>query len=1012
MPPLVNPALWRATPYSYRGYLYLHKPAAVLTATVSAVPAAYPLAQMTVTVTGGSPSAVQPGMTVLFGSAPGRDDLGRTRARGITVSLPTATLFIARASRGTRDGEVNVSAGVHVTVLNEYRVWAKLPRINARGVTFKDGDTAFSAASAQPPVANGGAPVAGFVNPATGLLAVSFDATGSYAVAPGATLTAYQWTFPGATPPVASTAVVSGVQFPPGFRYCSLTVTDSGGRQHTCRVPVFAAERTGTHAPLARVEVERDRLLDNGAGHEMAFTVYDSIDAVQYPDGTLALYWEEEVYGATPGSLAGPAGREAVKFAGFVDGIPQVVSAERDGLMRAVTLDCADVAGRLRRLPAFPQVVTTSATPTRWEQMASANVDRYAHYLLHWHSTALDLTDFTPSGLGAAYPFRSLSSDGGNLFAQLDTLAQNVGCRFTSDMRGRLAMRRDPLLLDAGARPAITIVSLDESDWTRLEVETTRHPRVHWLNTGGIVASAAAPVRRVFAVAPGVVPGQGEAAEEDFVELVASQAELNSRTGHRYARVNAPHGEFTLTLTRGGEAGIDPALLEWVRLTVSPATAAQRGLAFTDERFLVVGVETEHDGRVGAKTVTLRLERETVGLAAITVTPPTPARPAREPARVVAPSTGALPAVELARPPANITQLAGVNTDGHLYITNDAHIPADAGGPTWTRTALAGLGLVGTPRAFAVDPFSPLYLGTGSAVNGWLATDTHLYRLTNVFGVPALALQHTFGSDTAQRTLVAARGVGGWVLCASYSDSFGTRVARTTDGATWTEVSVTTAIGTAENVHSPQLHLSPYTPGLALVGAYSATDVGRLYVSTDYGATWALRPRPDNFGLARGGSFHIPFADRTETRMVYTRRVAPNTLFTFRLEADGVTQTDITPAPDRAPRATPAAIAACDAAREYVVGVFRPADNTVGDVYTSVDSGTTWTLRAAGTDYHQVLLSGRDPDVVRLYGYNGAIAFSDNFCAIIDDRRGNIAGMTSPAPDRFIGLCAGVGNDG
>ena len=97
--------------------LFLLKPTVIFQAQVNSLSFGYPLGQVPYDgVTAGDYTAVQPGMTVLFGTAPGGDDLGRQRVRRAATDT---TLYIGRSSRGVRDGEVDLQDDAHITVLDD-----------------------------------------------------------------------------------------------------------------------------------------------------------------------------------------------------------------------------------------------------------------------------------------------------------------------------------------------------------------------------------------------------------------------------------------------------------------------------------------------------------------------------------------------------------------------------------------------------------------------------------------------------------------------------------------------------------------------------------------------------------------------------------------------------------------------------------------------------------------------------------------------------------------------------
>ena len=131
-------------------------------------------------------------------------------------------------------------------------------------------------------------------------------------------------------------------------------------------------------------------------------------------------------------------------------------AARRQGNVQGTVLHFVDVAGRLKTLPGFPQELRRATTPADWDEMVNPTMDKYLHYLLQWHSTALSLADFVPSDTGDDYPFVVFASDGESLFDQVEREAaalvpvHHLEC----NRQGQLAVVADEQLLDAGDRLA------------------------------------------------------------------------------------------------------------------------------------------------------------------------------------------------------------------------------------------------------------------------------------------------------------------------------------------------------------------------------------------------------------------------------------------------------------------------------------------------------------------------------------------------------------------------------
>ena len=598
--------------------LYLLQPATVFAAVVNQTSFSYPLTSVEFdTVTTGAYGDLQPGMTVLFGSSAGASDYGRNRVR---IAAGSTTLYIGRTSRGVRDGEADLVDGAYITVLNDYRVWAKMPYIDDDGVSVKDEIEYTDENENNYPLANAGGPV--FATIDSGIITVDFDAVFSLPIAPGATITGYLWDVDDGsiTVGVATDSAITAT-FPAGFRWVSLTVTDSNANTHTARVPVYARDAT-SDTTIGSWQIRRHSI--KAAGQRMTVRVLDSIPEGTYPDGTLAM--------VADGEPASAADRTNIMFCGWHMEDPADIGAERTGILQSVDLALVDVAGKLDKLPAFPTSCQIANTPDKWEQMTTPNIDKFIHYILQWHSTALDLADWFPSGVATTYYFSILGTEGQSLW---DTVARKARAmvpdrHLTCNTLGQLQIVPDPILQEVGDRTATVQATIGEDDWADIRYQHIRYPRLHWLRSSAVLVNDDIDdIAGVFSLAPGDTPGQGENERSHGEQLAESNTTLNLCAGHRYARENAPESLFTIILAEGADQGIEPADMTWVQLTISTATAAQRGLNFTTERGLPHELSIRYNhGRTGiTRTVELKWEREIVGTPAVTYVPvvdPTP----------------------------------------------------------------------------------------------------------------------------------------------------------------------------------------------------------------------------------------------------------------------------------------------------------------------------------------------------------------------------------------------------
>jgi hypothetical protein len=195
----------------------------------------------------------------------------------------------------------------------------------------------------------------------------------------------------------------------------------------------------------------------------------------------------------------------------------------------------------------------------------------------------------------------------------------------TCNRLGQLDVVVDPMLQDTGDRSATIQAAIGEDDWREIMFPHKRPPRVHWLRSDAILADADT-ITAIFSVAPGEAPGQGEMVRQQSEQLAQSQADLNACEGHRYARLNAKEGFFTVTLVGNDDLDIDPASMEWVSLQITADTAMERGYTWDVARGLVheLNISYEHTKTGLLKTVMARWEIEVDGPTAVTEDAPDP----------------------------------------------------------------------------------------------------------------------------------------------------------------------------------------------------------------------------------------------------------------------------------------------------------------------------------------------------------------------------------------------------
>ncbi len=957
-------------------------------------------------VTAGAYTDVVAGMTLDIGATAGGAEVGKVRVR----SADAGQIVIAE----TVESGAAVAVGQYLTVRNEFRPWLVRPRrfedtVDAAYPTsfteYHDYDLVYSGEnSAIPPKANitagGYTPVkpAGFVDAGETYRTLTLSAGNSQSIA-GAAITATLWNVGDGTliGCLASYATITA-RFPVGFRYVTLTITDSNGASSLMRLPVWVHD--AEHPPITAFAVTRDETRADG-GREMRFEVFaGAADAAAIPEGSALCYWEEAEFGD--------------------DGVPDIYRgqflawATRDAVLLKLyrsryTLEAAGAAGWLDRFGGVAQtLVDPGRTPAAWHEIENLTIDRAAHYALRSYTNLLTLVNFYVSGVTDRAQTLDLGKR--SLWGQIGALVQGYYGMAGCDSLGGLWLRRHLSARSAVEQAVMTpVITLSSADWTDVQglvipqdkAESVGLVDANGAQFDGVAATnVASTARGQYGVSRVTAPFQ----------VVSSQAALNERTGRYLARLNNPRKAITLRLL-GNLDALEPAWCEPIAITGAGANI--RGLALNDARFLVTKVSVEHSSAPGrpGKIITWTLDSVTAGEDGITLDVPTPvtvdpkppkSRKGRGKRALLSPGTGTI---------------AALNEDGYVYVTRNF----SAARPTWTRYPISGMS--GLLLDFVPDAFSPLYLGTGSQVNGWLVTEREIGRLVDIFGAsPAYTVQHTFphavGAYSGQRVIETERSTQNFVVAVTYSSpgdgGYGTTAIVTTDGATWgTE---TTLTGNA-----PYAYLSP---GLAVSGkaantAYSAAmNGGGGFGGYKYsGGSWVTMSSPNISGNGLPGWLQVPWHNNDDSLVFYGATI-PDSEMDRVYRAVGAARTDITPTAGGHPYSCrfPRSVDTCALNHNRVVlcGYNDPAgpDNR-NAVFASKDRGDHWSVvygpvPTRSSDYLSVRCAGDDEDVFYLFGPGGHIAYSADFGATpIQDKRGNLTDTAFAGIDRFVNICGG-----
>jgi hypothetical protein len=996
----------RAGRYTFAGYLSTVPQTVVLRGTLSATPT-FPAKTLAYTNVSGSYTNVVPGMTIRVLSSGVFKGLLRVATGG---TIGAASLPVNEFSANT----CNAASGDTIEVIREFRLWDKL--VSATSAFLKDSRIAYSDQGENPPPipCSGGAYANLLSNVASG---VNFYGSTSWVVDPDSSTLTHAWDFVDGTPSTSSAADPTGVVFPAGFRMVSHTVTDDTNSKSTVQyVPVWIHDST---SPAFAVQIDSmSASIESGWNVSFKLPIAAQADIDALPDGGMIVYWEQERYNGTVASYGSAVtGRSHIKFVGYLIRSSIHIDAESD----EITFEAVSPLGILEQTSALPQLIIRDNTPTKWSDLKGMTMRLATWYMLYWGSTLTDVFDFIWGDASDLQYNRLAMQETSSLAAQVNDLTASINAPLTCDRLGRLLVYADNHYLATASRAGrITTANLTTADVMELDIPqehrgTTKHVRGEGITTAS---------KAVFSNAGNAPSPIGTASDTLSKQIVSSQADMNTRTGFHFARVNSLHnGAFvpkglTITLPDGYDI-FDPAYREWLTLTLAD-TSNGRGIAFsTSDRWTVQRADVSYDNDNGTKEIRLTLDHETTGASGVTYIPPQPSEnglPDLPPLDMQLPGIGddTIP-VGLVR---GIQTLARFDTDMTMHITTNFENPEASDGPAWVTTDLTtltdwpgGSKLV----AFEVDAYSPGYIAGSGRIDGFLCTDTAVMYVQDLFGTPLIINISYFRATSEKRAMRFERGQAGFGIVGTWYDTDGVYAAITTDYCgTLTETQVRPEyLSATANVFPPGVYIDPHAANTAYIAVYTTTGgqtgsplaVSEVFKTPNAGSTWAATTQNVVSGVVITPAVVIAFADATNATIYYRAQPAQEPTTVTLQKVTATADSNVSPSVAGksftmviAPRAL--AIPDDDANTLYLCGVDGATSNVFG-VFVSHDKGHTWTTLvtpAATQIYKNVYALSRYTAI--LLGKNGAISYVNG--TTLDSRAGNLSTSAE-----VIGICGG-----
>lgn len=757
------------------------------------------------TYTGGSgnTSDTKTHMTIDIGTSAGARDLGTFRIR---KPADGTYVYIEEVS----EQESGIANGVYFTIKRDWKPVSVKPRIvtaqvNAsyiNGFTeYHDYDTAYSIQnddikpkaniSESGTYSNGTliqAKPAGFVDNGQVFRTVNLSSSNSIAIAPSASISSRLWDVRDGTITVGTTSSTAiTVTFPVGFRWISLTVEDSNGVSDIMYFPIWV--HSTSSMPITKFRRESDT---SEEWRDISFSFFgddNEFPESVLPEGGLLCYWEVAEFdnASAPDEYLG----QALVF----------VRQETEALKLyepEMTLEASGMGYWLSQARSYGQKLYSKVSPSAWYEIVSLNVQRAVHYVLREYTTALTICNFFPKMTTNAVEAENIPDN--NAWEQIKYLAQGDEFReVRSDSLGGIWVTKPADLMNSTERSSwLVTCAVDSQDVLGESPISYPNEFVQKVSvTKGSGFSYDGTTNTIYLCqAPGKTEGYAPATEEaPALRLGASspQSQLNQIIGDWWERQNNPQPQLELPMFYNVDFA-EPAYGEVIELSLPIDSLRNTSVSSVPCR--LTRVSRSSNDEVGINEISWTLIPITDGEDAdyVEVPPPVEYNEGNwdSPIENIFPDSYIPPPfTDVASPifpeppppptpynPEPIFYVAAITYDKKLLIT--ANFTSTS--PEWVSSTLTMTGDVVQAQA---DPFSPFFLGTGTAINIVVVTTERIYTVDDIYNAKTVTSRFTFSAVSPLRSLSISQGFEkNAVVVSNYEDR--TKITTSTNLTSWT----------------------------------------------------------------------------------------------------------------------------------------------------------------------------------------------------------------------------------
>ena len=496
------------------------------------------------TVSSGSVSAVESGMTLLVGTQEGKSDVGKIRIR----SVSGGNTFIV-----SENSNIRWQDNLYLTVIRYWDLWPVFPRIiqdpsNDENVIFyKDYDVPYSTQNfTLGTFVNAGPHRPVFIDNGTGT--VYYSSTGTLNLL-GNSLS-YNWAFEGGSPTGSTSANPGNVYYTtPGDYVTRLIVTDSSnGNSDTTYRYVSVKNRIGEGGttPIVRWELNSLSGSRDEGGYTASFRVYDTVDI---NDNCLVMLKLSSLWGDTNTKLGGnyPSSGD-VFFVGYIER----GSIRYNYSDSYIEFSAISVTGMMKKTTGFSVSVESKSNPSTWYELRDMDCRRAMYHYLKWHSTVLSVTDFSFVGDDRKIQFYDV--DRTSVFDAIDNLMKSaLFGRVSSDRQGRIWADVDPLAYSNPTGTFTPVMNITTRDWVdEPTIDEMVYDQTSYVEVGGVAYSGAitGTFDALLSGAPGYSPSFHGAVEKLSGFALTSQTQLNQLSGNIWANRNQRFPRISMNMSQ------------------------------------------------------------------------------------------------------------------------------------------------------------------------------------------------------------------------------------------------------------------------------------------------------------------------------------------------------------------------------------------------------------------------------------------------------------------------------